>query len=100
MSGKKICIIGSGLIGRSWSMIFASQAYDVYLYDVAPEAVDKALVLIKDQLESLQKSGLLRGSLNAAQQFSHIHKAATLADAVEDAVHVQVIKIILIKQNF
>lgn len=87
----KIGIIGSGLIGRSWSMIFASQAYDVYLYDVVPEAVDKALVLLKEQLESLEASGLLRGNLKAAQQFAHVHKAATLAEAVKDAVHVQVI---------
>lgn len=85
----KIGIIGSGLIGRSWSMIFASQAYDVYLYDVVPEAVDKALVLLKDQLETLEKSGLLRGDLTAAQQFSHVHKAAKLEEAVEGAVHVQ-----------
>lgn len=90
MSGKKIGIIGSGLIGQSWSMIFASQAFDVYLYDVVPEAVDKALKLLKGQFELLQKCGLLRGSLSAAQQFAHIHKAATLADAVDGSVHVQV----------
>lgn len=90
MSSGKIGIIGSGLIGRSWSMIFASQAYDVYLYDVAPEAVDKALVLLKEQLDSLESSGLLRGDLSAAQQFGHVHKATTLAEAVKGALHVQV----------
>ncbi len=86
----KIGIIGSGLIGRNWSMIFASQAYDVYLYDVVPDAVDKALVLLKNQLETFQNSGTLRGTLNAAEQFAHIHKTTNLKEAVNGAVYIQV----------
>lgn len=85
----KIGIIGSGLIGRNWSMIFASQAYDVYLYDVVPDAVDKALVLLKNQLETFQNSGTLRGTLNAAEQFAHIHKTTNLKEAVNGAVYIQ-----------
>lgn len=31
---EKIGIVGSGLIGKSWAMIFASEGFNVVLYDV------------------------------------------------------------------
>ena len=42
MKGK-IVIVGSGLIGRSWAMIFASAGYNVVLFDIKKEQVDGAL---------------------------------------------------------
>ena len=30
---KKIGIVGAGLIGSSWSAIFASKGFEVYVYD-------------------------------------------------------------------
>ena len=76
-------------------MIFASQGFDVYLYDVVPENVDNALKLLKEQFESLEKQGLLRGELTAAQQFAHVFKASTVAECIADAVHIQVINILI-----
>jgi len=88
-SKGKIAIVGSGLIGRSWSMLFASVGYSVSLYDVVPSAVGSALSLIKQDLESLEKEGLLRGHLSATQQFSLISKADSLSSCLKDAVHCQ-----------
>jgi len=28
-NGKKVGVVGSGLVGKSWAMIFASQGYQV-----------------------------------------------------------------------
>ena len=58
----------SGLIGRSWSMLFTGAGYHVYLYDVTEELVKKAIEDIGQQLEVLEHSGMLRGQLNAAEQ--------------------------------
>ena len=80
----------SGLIGHSWSMIFASYGFDVYLYDIISDNVDKAIESIKTQLFKLQNGNILRGYLTAEQQISHIHKANTLVECVSDAIHVQV----------
>ncbi|KAJ8931313.1 hypothetical protein NQ314_015794 [Rhamnusium bicolor] len=82
LANRKIGIVGSGLIGRSWAMIFASVGYKVYIYDIEPSQIDNALVDIKQQLETLQSQGLLRGTLNASQQYEGIK-------AVKDALLVQ-----------
>jgi L-gulonate 3-dehydrogenase len=72
-------------------MLFASSGFDVALYDIVSENVDKALVDIKAQLLNLELKGLLRGQTSASEQFSLIRKAETLEDCVRDAIHVQVL---------
>lgn len=86
---SKVGIIGSGLIGRSWAMIFAAAGYRVSLYDAEADAVAKAQKLILEQLHSLQRQGLLRGKLDPDQQAALISEAHTLEDCVLNAVYVQ-----------
>lgn len=90
MEGKgKISIVGCGLIGRSWAMLFASAGYNVALYDVNPEVVESALADIEQQLKKLEESGLLRGHLSSNEQYQLISKSESLAECVTDAIHVQ-----------
>jgi len=90
MSQKgKIGIVGSGLIGRSWAMLFAGSGFNVSLYDIVGDNVDKALLDIKAQLNNLEANGLLRGQTKANEQFSLIRKADTLDDCLQNAIHVQ-----------
>ena len=46
MKNEKIGIVGSGLIGKSWAMIFASEGFNVKLYDVDKNQVAKAIEVI------------------------------------------------------
>lgn len=62
----------SGLIGRSWSMLYASVGYSVVIYDVIPEQVQTALTDIKDQLQTLKNEKLLRGNISAEDQLKLI----------------------------
>ena len=84
-----ICLY-SGLIGKSWSMLFAGAGYDVTLFDVIPGAVTSALQDIEQQLRKLEKDGMLRGSLGAKEQLGLIKEATDLKDCVQGAIHVQV----------
>ena len=84
---EKIAIIGSGLIGRAWAMVFARAGHPVKLYDNAPGAVDKALELIEEGLRELQNAGLIDEA--PADIMKRIAAAQSLEDAVGDADYVQ-----------
>ncbi|XP_043491055.1 lambda-crystallin homolog [Polistes fuscatus] len=86
---KKIGIVGSGLIGRSWAMLFASVGYQVTIYDIVDDQIKRALEDIKSQLQSLETDGLLRGNLSAAQQFQLIKGSLDLIETVKDTTLVQ-----------
>ena len=77
-------------------MLFAGSQFNVAIYDVIGENVDKALVDIEAQLQNLESKGLLRGQINAKQQFALIRKADTLEDCLQNAIHVQVFLISII----
>ncbi|XP_076044060.1 lambda-crystallin-like isoform X1 [Oratosquilla oratoria] len=86
---EKIGVLGSGLIGRSWAMLFAGVGYQVYLYDIKESQVTEALADIKKQLENLEASGMLRGSTSALEQFKCIKGVSNMAECVANAKHVQ-----------
>ncbi|XP_077154481.1 lambda-crystallin homolog [Ranitomeya variabilis] len=84
-----IVIIGSGLIGRSWAMVFASGGFKVRLYDIVKEQVAAALEDIRKQMEELRNSGMLRGSLSSEEQISLISGFSDLKSALEGAIFIQ-----------
>lgn len=59
---EKIALVGSGLIGRSWAVLFSRGGYRVVLYDVKEQLMAEALVVIQQQLQSLHQSDLLLGT--------------------------------------
>ncbi|GAB6027997.1 hypothetical protein CHUAL_002224 [Chamberlinius hualienensis] len=87
-SSQKIGILGCGLIGRSWSMLFASVGYKVTLYDLLPSQVQSALKEIKEQLEVLEQTGQLRGELSAAEQNACVSGTSSLEDLIKGAFFV------------
>jgi 3-hydroxyacyl-CoA dehydrogenase len=87
MAGK-IAVIGAGLIGRSWAIVFARGGYEVALYDAADGAATRALDLIDAALTELAEGGLLRDQ-TPAEVRARVRGADDLADAVADVVHVQ-----------
>lgn len=84
---EKIAVVGAGLIGRAWAMVFARAGHEVAMYDAAPGAVDQALGLIGAGLNESREFGLIDEA--AGTVLARIRGAASLADALKDADYVQ-----------
>jgi 3-hydroxyacyl-CoA dehydrogenase len=84
---EKIGIVGAGLIGRAWAMVFARAGHSVKMWDADPAAVPKALDLIAEALEQLEALGLIAEA--PATVRTRVSAAATLQECVKDADYVQ-----------
>ena len=82
----KVAIVGAGLIGRSWAMVFARAGWEVAMTDPAEGATAAALAACRDGLDTLAHHGLCDDPAGA---HARIMAAATLEEAVEGAEHVQ-----------
>ncbi|KAL7881695.1 hypothetical protein AOLI_G00085430 [Acnodon oligacanthus] len=87
--GKTITIVGSGLIGHSWAMVFLSGGYKVKIYDNQPGQASRAVTDIRKQVEELQEAQMLRGKLSATEQLSLLSSHDDLSQALEGAFFVQ-----------
>ena len=83
----KITIVGAGLIGRAWAIVFARAGHAVAMYDVDADALRKGLAVLKGALADLRAAGLLDEEPAATR--ARIAPAATLAEAVSGAGYVQ-----------
>jgi len=83
---RRVAIIGSGLIGRSWAIVFAGGGFDVALYDAAPGVADQARELVFEGLEELSAHGLVKDATAVA---ARVRATTSLADALDGAGHVQ-----------
>lgn len=70
-------------------MLFASQGYQVTIYDIVPEQVETALKHTEEELINLEKKKLLRGTLTAKQQFSCIKGTTDINVVAKDAILIQ-----------
>jgi 3-hydroxyacyl-CoA dehydrogenase len=84
---EKIAIIGAGLIGRAWTIVFARAGHPVKLWDADPEAVPKALGLIEQALEEAKGFGLIDEDSKIIS--ARISAVYSLPDAVKDVDYVQ-----------
>jgi 3-hydroxyacyl-CoA dehydrogenase len=78
--------IGTGLIGRSWAIVFARAGWDVALHDAEPDQCERAKVLIEAGLENLAAAGLLE---EPGEATARVRIVKNLAQAVEHADFVQ-----------
>jgi 3-hydroxyacyl-CoA dehydrogenase len=85
---KKITLIGCGLVGGSWSLVFARAGFDVILYDPAPASLKSALDFAGKFAPALAEQGLLNGQ-DPAKVLARLRPANSLAEALKDADYVQ-----------
>jgi L-gulonate 3-dehydrogenase len=79
-------IIGAGLIGRAWAMVFTRAGWNVVMTDVSEPARAVALQLLADALSDQTRHGLVD---DPAAALARIRVVDTLDDAVRGADFVQ-----------
>ncbi len=84
---KRIAVIGSGLIGRAWSIVFARAKHHVYLFDNQNSAAEKAIGQIEQGLSDLKQYGLIEESPSVV--LKRIHACKSMEQAVSQADYVQ-----------
>ena len=82
----RVAIVGSGLIGRSWAIVFARGGFDVALYDSDAGVAETARGAVADGLKDLVRHGLLHDATAASRR---VRVAKDLADALAGADFVQ-----------
>jgi len=80
----------SGLIGRSWAVLFAAAGYNVVIYDTNPQQLKSALAEILVKLNDRESSELGRGTLSPQAQHKLVVGTDSLKECVVGAKYVQV----------
>jgi 3-hydroxyacyl-CoA dehydrogenase len=81
---RRVAIIGTGVIGASWTALFLANGLDVVATDVAPGAEAALKRFVAAAWPALQRLGLASGASQNRLSFT-----AALVDAVKDADLVQ-----------
>lgn len=84
----RVAVVGSGLVGSGWTVVFARAGFEVAVWDAEGGKAEAARDRLADDLPGLAAQGLL-GDAGPADVLARIRAADSLADAVAGAVHVQ-----------
>jgi len=80
---KKVCVVGAGTMGHQIALQCAVHNYDVHLFDISKEAIDKA----REKIEKIMEGRFGRGEISKdlmQKTLSRITYAADLERAAKD----------------
>jgi 3-hydroxyacyl-CoA dehydrogenase len=83
---SRIAVVGAGLIGRAWAIVFARAGFDVSLWDGSESALAASAGTIGDRLDDLARIGLVA---DPAAALRRIRPEPQLRDTLAGAGYVQ-----------
>lgn len=84
---EKIAVIGAGLIGRAWAIVFARAGHPVALHDADADALRRNLGIIDQSLADMDAAGLLDEAPREIR--TRIKAVERLEQALEATAYVQ-----------
>jgi 3-hydroxyacyl-CoA dehydrogenase len=82
---RRIAIIGTGVIGASWTALFLAKGLDVVATDVAPDAETALRRFVKAAWPALERLGLAPGASQSRLTFTRdLPAAVTGADLIQE----------------
>ncbi len=82
-----VAVIGAGLIGRAWCIVFARAGFKVTLWDQFPLQTTQAMAFIADRLPELRSVGLLADAPDVV--LARIHPMQSMWESVREADYIQ-----------
>ncbi|MBY2973075.1 3-hydroxyacyl-CoA dehydrogenase [Rhizobium leguminosarum] len=86
VEGKHIAIVGAGLVGSGWAVVFARAGHDVRVYDPSEAVRRGVLSWAKSTLSSLHSAGLLDDPTGVLERIDIVD---SMAGAVRGAAYIQ-----------
>jgi len=86
LKGRHVAVVGAGLVGAGWAIVFARAGLEVRVFDANPDTAAGVPDFIRVQLEQMQHHGLVD---DAPAVLQRIRVSADLAHAVRGAGYVQ-----------
>ena len=83
---KSIAVVGAGLVGRGWAIVFARAGHPVQLFDITEEKIAAALKAIENNLADLASHGLVT---KPDEIRARITGTTDLAEALREVLWVQ-----------
>lgn len=84
---RRVGVVGAGLIGKAWAVVFARAGFGVSVYDVSAQALQVCMQGVRSSLEDLRENGLLQEDLELVM--GRVTTTGSLAVAVSGAMFVQ-----------
>ena len=84
---ERIAVVGAGLIGRAWAIVFARAGCRVAIYDADSQALQACQTLLRDNVADLVEHGLIGEAPDIV--LARIEPVSALAEAVQGAALVQ-----------
>ncbi len=85
---SRVAVIGSGLVGRGWAIVFARAGRVTSIWDTEDGKAQAAREQIEKDLPDLAEAGLL-GDASEAEVLERVEVATSLEGALEGVIHVQ-----------
>jgi len=85
---KKVAVIGCGLIGYSWGVVFSRGGLDVTMYNRKSKTLDTVRDRIKEALEFLADEGMIEAGA-VRESLERVSVTSDLAEAVDGADYIQ-----------
>ncbi len=84
---KRAALVGAGLIGRAWALVFARAGWQVSLYDVSPTLLERLPAQLSAEAQILTRHGLTAADsdlLGAVDITNDLEHALSQADFVQE----------------
>lgn len=87
---ERIGVLGAGQMGNGIAHVFAQEGYEVVMYDIVPEQLEKALVTIRQNLERQAKKGAIPET-TVAETIGRLKVTQDMADLAQSDFAVEAV---------